>query len=301
MIFPEYHTLAKNIEEIINANHFPINLNSLIEEENVLNLIKAEVKLNNQISFLNFDLKQSAQTESEWFTKIKNVWNIEAHNDEESITNFLYQIFKTDEIDLSFPNGLMGLLLGLSKENQIFKNLIVENFLNHATKLLLQKKMMPNAGWQQFSFFPEAFDSDTLTSNNILSWKVGDLHIVKFLYQQAAVNPTLNYALIAENIGMYTTTRILQEQNNITDSSFAKGSTGLVVLYHTLYQETGHYTYLKASMYWLERTKELLIGDFQNNFYGGKESQFLEGLVGVLYVMRALSKEPQNADFEWLG
>jgi Lanthionine synthetase C-like protein len=297
MIFAEYHTLAETIEEIINAKY----LNSSNHEECVSALIEAEIKLNNQISFLNFDQKKSAQTESEWFSKIKNVWNVEEHNNQESIVSFLHKIFNTDEIDLSFPNGLMGLLLRLSKENQFFKNPIIEDFLNQATKLLLQKKMMPNAGWKQFSFFPEAFDADTFTSNNILSWTVGDLHIVKFLYRQAVMNPTLNYALIAENIGMYTTTRILEEQNHITDSSFANGSTGLVVLYHTLYQETGHESYLKASMYWLRKTKELLIIDLQNDFYEGKESQFLAGLAGILFVMKALKKDAQNADFEWIA
>lgn len=300
MIFTDYHTLAETIEEIINAKHHSFNINSSNEERYVLNQIKVELEQSNQISFLNFDLNESAQTESEWFTKIKDVWNVEEHNNEDYIINFLHKIFKNDEIDLSFPNGLMGLLLGLSKENQVFKNPIIEDFLNHATRLLLQKKMMPNAGWQQFSFFPEAFDADTLTSNNILSWKVGDLHVVKFLYRQAAINPTLNYALIAENIGMYSTSRMPEEQNNITDSSFANGSTGLVVLYHTLYQETGHESYLKASLYWLNRTKELLMIDLQNNFYEGKESQFLEGLAGVLFVMKALGQHSQNADFEWL-
>ena len=279
----EYHTLAKTIEEIIVAENFT-NVNLHQSEEQMLKRLKTEIGLTSLLSFYE-------DTESKRFLRIKNEWNVQMLENQAYSETFLVQLLQSDEIDLSFPSGLMGLLLSLTKENKKFKNPIVEDFLNQATKLLLRKKMMPKADWQQYAFFPEAFDADTWTSNNILSWTVGDLHIVKFLYRQAAVNPNCNYELIAENIGMYSITRTREEQNEIRDSSFANGSTGLVVLYQALYQETGHESYWKASKYWLEKTKELLQQDLQNDFYEGKETQFLDGLAGVLFVMRALQQE----------
>ena len=295
----EYQTLAKIIEETILAKNFP-NVNLSNSEEQTLHQIKAEISLNRKISLLSFQWEESAQTESEFFKSIKESWNIQVYDNQDYSEVFLHQILQSDEIDLSFPNGLMGLLLGLSTENKTFKNPIVEDFLNQVTKLLLSKKMMPKAHWQQYSFFPEAFDSDTWTSNNILSWTVGDLHIVKFLYRQAAVNPNSNYDIIAENIGMYSITRTSEEQHRITNSTFANGSMGLVVLFQALYHETKNETYLKASMSWLEKTKSLLEKELQNDFYHGKESLFLDGMAGVLYTIKALQQENPKSVLTWL-
>lgn len=300
MNFPDFQILAKATEDIILAKYIQDDFSFLNSEEKTLNQIKREISLLKEKTSLSFLGEDFIHAETDWFIKIKQFWNIQESDNQNIIESFLHKILQSDEINLSFPNGLMGLLLRLSKENKTFKNPIIANFLNQSTKLLLSKKMIPKANWQQHSFFPEAFDSDTWTSNNILSWMVGDLHVVKFLYRQATVNLNNNYDLIAENIGMYAISRTHEEQNGITNSTFANGSIGLVVLFQALYYETRNENYQKASTLWLEKTKSLLEKELQNDFYNGKESLFLDGMAGVLYIVKAIQQEKPKSVLTWL-
>ncbi|PWK23898.1 lanthionine synthetase-like protein [Arcicella aurantiaca] len=258
--------------------------------EEIVNQIKMEINPNQQSQFSGFWWEENAQRASYWFIKIQMSWNTSGSNFDKTHV-FLNNLFETEEIDLSFQNGLMGLLLWLGRENEMIKDLVIEDFIEKATQFLLSKKMKLNANWKQFSFFPEAFDEDTWTSNNTLSWTVGDLHLVKLFYRQSKGDSESKYYEIAENIGLHSTTRVREEQTQITDSSLANGSIGLVVLYNALYQETGQEAYLKSSQYWRMRTEKFLEIELQNGYYAGREDNILDGLAGILMVFQELEKE----------
>jgi hypothetical protein len=258
--------------------------------EEIINQIKMEINPNQQNQFSGFWWEENAQRASYWFIKIQMSWNT-SESDFNKTHAFLNNLFETEEIDLSFQNGLMGLLLWLGRENEMIKDLVIEDFIEKATQFLLSKKMKLNANWKQFSFFPEAFDEDTWTSNNTLSWAVGDLHLVRLFYRQSKGYTESKYYEIAENIGLHSTTRVREEQTQITDSSLANGSIGLVILYKALYQETGQEAYLKSSQYWRMRTEKFLEIELQNGYYAGREDNILDGLAGILMVFQELEKE----------
>lgn len=266
----------------------------------IINQIKKEIIPNQLNQFSGFWWEENAQRASYWFMKIQLSWNTSG-SDFDKTHEFLNNLFETEEIDLSFQNGLMGFLLWLGRENQTIKDLVIEDFIEKATQFLLSKKMKLNANWKQFSFFPEAFDEDTWTSNNTLSWAVGDLHLVKLFYRQSKGYIECKYYEIAENIGLHSTTRVREEQTQITDSSLANGSIGLVVLYKALYQETGQEAYLKSSQYWLTRTEKFLETEIQNGYYTGREDHILDGLAGILMVLQELEKEEISPLLKYLA
>ena len=265
-------------------------LNYALSYEEAINQIRKEMNPHQTNSISGFWWEENAQRANHWFTKTQLTWNTKLSNFQD-LHHYLEKLFETTEIDLSFQYGLMGFLLWLSRENQQNQDRDVEDFIERTIQYLLSKKMKLNANWQQFSFFPEAFEEDTWTSNNSLTWAVGDLHFVKLLHRQSKGNAEDNYYQIAENIGLHSTTRVREEQTKIADSSLANGSTGLVVLYESLYRETGQEEYLKASLYWLKRTEKFLEFELQNGYYDGREANILDGLTGVLMVLQELQKE----------
>jgi Lanthionine synthetase C-like protein len=271
-------------------NHKQIGLSNLLTYKEIITQINDEINGNHTNSISGFWWNENEQVSNYWFTKIRLTWHTEL-SDFQEIYTYIKTLFDTEEIDLNFQNGLIGFLLWLNRENQKKQDPIVNDFLEKTIKFLLDKKMKLNASWQQFSFFPEAFDENTWTSNNSLTWRVGDLHFVKLLHRQSKGYAECNYHEIAENIGLHSTTRVREEQTQITDSSLANGSMGLVVLYEALYQETGQDAYLKTSLYWLKRTEKFLEIELQNGYYDGRENNILDGLAGVLMVLQALQKE----------
>lgn len=267
-----------------------IGLSNLPTYKEIITQINNEINGNHTNLISGFWWNENEQVSNYWFTKIRLTWHTEL-SDFQEIYLYIKTLFVTEEIDLTFQNGLMGFLLWLNRKNQINQDPIVNDFIEKTIKFLLDKKMKLNANWQQFSFFPEAFDEDTWTSNNSLSWRVGDLHFVKLLHRQSKGYAESNYHEIAENIGLHSTTRINEEQTNITDSTLANGSIGLAVLYKALYHETGEKAYLKSELYWIKKTEIFLESEIKNGYYAGRETYILDGLAGISIVWQELQKE----------
>lgn len=270
-----------------------IDWNNENSKQEIIHQIVKEINAHQENTISGFWWDNDSQREKQWITKIKLSWRTEL-GDFQEIHQFIKELFHTEEIDLSFDKGLIGLILMLNRENLKYKDLVIEDFIDKTTQFLLSKKMKLNTDWQQFSFFSEAFDEDTWTSNNILSWKVGDLHFVKLLYRLSKINQNRNYHELAENIGLYTTTRITEQQTQIKDSSLANGSSGLALLYKALYDETFQKHYLKASNYWIERTDIFLETELQNGYYDNRKENILDGLLGVVIVLQKLQEEKMN-------
>ena len=277
-----------------------IDLNNSSTYKAIINQIAEENISYPQSYFLGFWWDENTQRANHWFTKVQLTWHTEL-SDFQDIHRWIKYFLNKEEIDLSFQNGFMGFLLWLSRENQKNQDAVVDDFIEKSIGLLLSKKMKINTNWHQFSFFPEAFDDDTWTCNNILTWEVGDLHFVKLLYRRAKGNFNSYYYEIAENIGLQSTTRVREEQTQIIDSSLAKGSMGLAMLYKVLYHETGHQTYLKSSCHWLEKTETFLESELQNGYYTGRETHIFDGLAGIYIVKQELQKEELSPFLTYLA
>jgi hypothetical protein len=286
----------KNITNLISGYD---DFEHTISYEEVINQFQKEIFTNQMNPVRNFWWDENVEHTNYYYLKIRNAWTNKSDKCQD-MYDFLKGLFGNEVIDLSFQNGLLGLLLWLSKKNQKENDVIIQDFLDEAIKFLLSKKMKLNADWKQFSFFPEAIDAETWTSNNILSWAVGDLHVVRLLYRHSMKNFNNDFSEIAENIGLYATTRIHEAQNRITNSSLANGSIGLALVYRALYQETEQLSYLKSSNYWLERTEQFLELELENGYFKGQENSFLEGLKGIRIVMKELQHEGLTPILDYL-
>lgn len=297
MDYSETISLAKNIEEVvIDSTLGCYNFGDSIFEAAIIEQLCQE--LNHST-----DSQPGAgvhDVDNKWFNNIEGWVKLQKSTHRLVFHDFVNHFAKGSEVDLSFKSGLMGLMLRISQENKQKNNPMINDFLNQATEYLLEKMMKIHAEWEQYSFFPESFDTETLTSNNYLTWAVGDLHMVKLLYRLADIYPNSNYLQIAENIGFYSTTRIKVSQTNINNSSLLNGSTGLALVYRSLYYETGQIIYEQSANYWLRQTQLLLKNDIETQFYQGKEENLLDGLAGVLLVMQALQTEKPNTILTWL-
>jgi hypothetical protein len=291
MNHPDFEKNAQLLLEYIYSQEK--NLSYPLIYEDFLTQFQKEILPNHSNQFAGFWWNINPQIKDYWIMKIKNSWH------DQDIYHYLKTLFGNQEIDMSFKYGLMGLLLWLSKENKKNSDFTINSFLQEATRLVLSKKMKLNANWNQYSFLPESFDEDTWTSENMLSWNFGDLHIVKLLYQ-LGINKTNNFAEIAENIGLFSIGRISEEKNKITDSSLQNGSIGLVILYNDLYQKTNQKAYMDASLFWLKKTEIFLIKELQTGYYKGRESNILDGLAGILVILKELQKEDSSLILTYL-
>ncbi len=269
------------------------NLSYPLIYEDFLNQFQKEILTNEPNKFAGFWWNINPQIKDYWLLKIKNSWQ------HQNVYHYLTTLFESQEIDMSFKYGLMGLLLWLSKENKKKNDSTINSFIQEATRLVLEKKMKLNANWNQYAFLPEAFDENTWTSENILSWNSGDLHVVKLLYQCVDIENN-NFAEIAENIGLYSISRVSEEKSKITDSSLENGSIGLVILYNDLYQKTHQEAYLEASLFWLKKTEVFLIKELQSGYYDGRETNILGGLSGIIVVLEELKKEDSSLILTYL-
>jgi lantibiotic biosynthesis protein len=128
-----------------------------------------------------------------------------------------------------------------------------------------------------------------ITTYSRIAWCYGDLGILSTYYQAAAYMPKLwgnNLQLQKlHTMGTVTTLRKTEHTTSISDSNLCHGSSGVAQYYKYLYKLTGLATYKEASTYWLQKTLELLPQDIEKGIYKGKETDMLDGLVGVSLVL----------------
>jgi lantibiotic biosynthesis protein len=100
---------------------------------------------------------------------------------------------------------------------------------------------------------------------------------------------------LANLTGLSSLMRKDEPSTQIRDSHFCHGSSGLAQFYKVLYQESGNEKYLEGYEYWIEQTILLLEKDMKKDIYIGKEYNFLDGLVGVAFVLLSyISFKPLN-------
>lgn len=200
-----------------------------------------------------------------------------------------------ESINLSLSHGLAGLLLILLEAAEKgFKHPHLDTMIGAGTQFLLAQRTTP--GDEQFSLFPASIslanrESPFFTPR--LAWCYGDLNAVLLLYRAAAYLKRPEWKDLADEIGLYCTTRLSPESTLATDSHFCHGSSGLAHYYFCLHAIRPLPEYAQAAAYWTSQSLVMLERDLEEGFYKGRESGLLEGLAGVnLHFISTITGKP---------
>lgn len=114
-----------------------------------------------------------------------------------------------------------------------------------------------------------------------MGWCYGDLNFVLLLHRAADVLNFNEYSELAVQIGEKTVLRKDEKSTMVNDSHFCHGSSGLFVMYQTLFRETGLSMYSDAMNYWFDQTVMFASMDLEKNNYKDRSISLLEGWTGV--------------------
>jgi lantibiotic biosynthesis protein len=189
-----------------------------------------------------------------------------------------------DEINFSVSHGLSGMLLILMNawEGSDQKSTI-QQMVGEGVRYILHYRRDVDFAGGIYNYFPLTVmeNSGRLIESNRLAWCYGDLNQVLLLNRAARLLNRENYARLGQLIGLQTLLRTNEQSTLVADSHFCHGSSGLAHFYRELYQLTGHEGYRTGYKQWIEQTLLHIEKELATGKYAGKETNFLEGLVGV--------------------
>ena len=189
--------------------------------------------------------------------------------------------------DLSIPHGLAGVLLIIMKIYDLgIKQEEIKNFVLEGVKYILNfyiKKPNPN---KPQSMFPLGVnkEGDVPEYSNMLAWCYGDLNQLALLITVSHTFKMNDWDDIIKNATKRLCGRTVEE-SLIRDSHFCHGASGVCFLFQYLFDISGNKEFLAAKKSWLDTTLDQLRKDLKENNYKNKETQLLEGLVGVAFVL----------------
>lgn len=129
---------------------------------------------------------------------------------------------------------------------------------------------------------------------NRMAWCYGDTNVALVLYTAGLLFDNSEYRLLADDLGLATCRRTMQEDTQVSDSHFCHGSSGLARYYAYLHRLTGHPEYRNAYRFWIETTSSLLSRDIDSGLYE-KQNGLLSGLSGPLLTLLGYHFNDQEA------
>jgi lantibiotic modifying enzyme len=212
--------------------------------------------------------------------------------------NFILRADDKENINFGLSHGLCGILLLLINAYPVsqHKNLI-EQVVKDGIRFISKHKIDIDYSKHQYSFFPFSIknNSNELTAPSRLAWCYGDLNEVLLFYRAGKLFNQPAYLKLGDMVGLSSLMRKEESATMISDAHFCHGASGLAQFYRILHQESGHAEYKKGYEYWIEQTVLLSEKDFDKNSYHGKEHDYLEGLLGIGFVLLSyISKRELN-------
>jgi len=189
--------------------------------------------------------------------------------------------------DMSTAYGLSGILMILLKIYDLgIKQEEIKSFVLEGVKYILKfyiAKPNPNKEQSMFALGVDKNGEDAQYSN-MLAWCYGDMNQLALLITVANTFQMDEWDRIIKNVTRSLCTRTFEE-SLVRDSHFSHGASGVAYLFQYLYDISGNEKFLTAKNTWLDTTMAQLSKDLKENIYKNKETQFLEGLVGVGFVL----------------
>ncbi|HFK5553656.1 TPA: lanthionine synthetase LanC family protein [Elizabethkingia anophelis] len=206
-------------------------------------------------------------------------------------------------INLSLSHGLSGILIILA--DLIKKKLIGDkhrNLVYKIAKYLSVRIEDVDFAKNIFCHSESVFSIENRgRTNTRLAWCYGDLNQVLALLRAGQILEDENFTSLSKKIGLTTTKRKTYKQTYISESQFCHGTSGLVYVYGYLYVQTSIAEYKTAKNYWLDQTVELLQKELDTDYYTqvNRNSELLEGLLGVALVLLSEVGNEQGQELEW--
>jgi hypothetical protein len=192
--------------------------------------------------------------------------------------------FTNMDIDLSLAHGLSGFLLLVLKAWPVLENKEeAKKIVREGIRFISARKLPIRFPEDDFSLYATAFKEGDkeMKRFNRLAWCYGDLNFVLLLHRAANVLNCYEYSELAMQIGANTVLRKDEKSTMVNDSHFCHGSSGLFVMYQTLFRETGLSMYEDAMNYWYDQTVMFTALDLEKNKYTNGSISLLEGWTGV--------------------
>lgn len=192
--------------------------------------------------------------------------------------------FTNVDIDLSLAHGLSGFLLLILKAWPVLeKKEEAKKIINEGIRFISAQKLPIRFPEVEFSLYASAFKEGDkeIKRFNRMGWCYGDLNFVLLLHRAADVLNFNEYSELAVQIGEKTVLRKDEKSTMVNDSHFCHGSSGLFVMYQTLFRETGLSMYSDAMNYWFDQTVMFASLDLEKNNYKDRSISLLEGWTGV--------------------
>jgi lantibiotic biosynthesis protein len=188
------------------------------------------------------------------------------------------------EYNLGLSHGLSGILLILINAFRYSEHKkLIQNMVGEGVRYILHHRQDVDFANGIYNYFPLVVNEKTggLSESNRLGWCYGDLNQVLLLNRAGRLLDRENYIKLAQLIGLQTLLRTDANSTLVMDSHFCHGSSGLAQFYRVLHQVTGHEGYRAGYEQWMEQTLLHIEREMATGKYAGRETQFLEGLVGV--------------------
>jgi lantibiotic biosynthesis protein len=200
----------------------------------------------------------------------------------------LHNIFSGNEqpheFNLSLSHGLSGILLILINAFKFSDHKkLIRHMIGEGVRYIINHRKDADFATGVYNYFPLIVNENTgkLAESNRLGWCYGDLNQVLLLYRAGKLLEQDNYIKLAQIIGLQSLLRNDADSTMVVDSHFCHGSSGLAQFYRVLYQISGHDAYRTGYKQWIEQTILHIEQELANGKYADRETQFLEGLVGV--------------------
>jgi len=189
--------------------------------------------------------------------------------------------------DLSIAHGLAGVLLILMKIYDLgIMQEEIKSFVLGGVKYMLKfyiENPDPNKQQSMFALGVNR-EGEVAQYSNMLAWCYGDMNQLALLLVVSRTFKMNDWDDIIKNATKRLCSRTVEE-SLIRDSHFCHGASGVCYLFQYLFDISGNDDFLVAKKTWLYTTLEQLSKDLKENNYKNKETQFLEGLVGVGFVL----------------
>jgi lantibiotic biosynthesis protein len=204
--------------------------------------------------------------------------------------NFVIVENDPDDINFSLSHGNASFLIILMNAwEKGIKLPAIPNLVTKGVELMLHYRQDVDYENNFYSSFPATVKSHTKTDMLLsprMAWCYGDLNVVLLLYRAAAFCSRPEWAKIADEIGALTTQRRTTESTAVSDSHFCHGAGGLVQFYDSLHRVSGGLpAYREAKEFWLNWILKSLPQELENGAIMEKQSELLEGVVGVALVL----------------
>ncbi|REC44736.1 lanthionine synthetase LanC family protein [Chryseobacterium pennipullorum] len=120
--------------------------------------------------------------------------------------------------------------------------------------------------------------------NNRLCWCNSDLSFSYLLYKASEALQNDQYKMLAHEIGMETTKRRVMANTGIELVHYCHGTSGLVQLYHEVYQRDRQQPYKDSERFWTQKSLEILENELDHPFTE-QDSSLIFGKTGALLAL----------------